>query len=251
MCSLSAYPLRPPRFPVAKAHAVVVHVWSEDTRDSQTVAGTLLDLSPGGAKVLLATPFRFQQAVMLRLECPELSLYLCLAARVCWIRPTGEQWQLGCSFDPPLPDEDLQRLLSEGVLDRRRCQRKRINHGATASWELNSKPTEVTIVDLSGGGFCLHSPLPAEPAGRLKLQVIGRNDQRIDATATVQWRMQTEEGYLLGCSVPHAETNNLLQTALADESILAAQHQPSRMPWYLLVAAACLSLIRLIPLLVL
>jgi hypothetical protein len=176
-----------------------------------------------------------------------LSLYLCLTARVCWIRASGEQWQLGCSFDPPLPEEDLQRLLSEGVLDRRRSDRKRVEHRASATWELNSTPTDVAIVDLSQGGFCLRSPLPAEPASRLKLQVSSPSSLPIEAAATVQWRMQTRDGHLLGCHVSHAGTAQRLYDALAEESIVAAKPRRSRLAWYALFAALGAGLISLLP----
>lgn len=204
---------RPPRYPASEQHALQVCLEAAEPGKDLTIGGKLLDLSPGGAKVLLDGTFRFQQAVRLRLDSVDIGLHLCVSARVCWIRPHEELWQLGCSFHPPLPQEDVERLLSAGVLDRRRAVRETVEKLATALWELNPQPTPVTVADLSRGGFCLRSALPAEPGSRLRLQV-PTGDESIEATATVQWRMQAPEGYLLGCSLTSLESYVLLRSAL-------------------------------------
>jgi hypothetical protein len=178
----------------------------------------LLDLSAGGAKMVLDEPLAFQQAVTLMMESQELHLHLAVTAQVCWIRPDGRQWRLGCSFNPPLPQEDVERLLAEGILDRRHSQREPVEKPATAMWELNPQPTPVLISDLSRGGFCLRSALPAEPTSRLRLQVPGQNDEVLETTATVQWRLQVAEGYLLGCSLSHPKACALLRSALWPEA---------------------------------
>lgn len=242
MSSIVSPPIRPPRYPFTKSHALAVHVQSGETADGVTVPGELIDLSPGGAKVLLDSPFRFQQAVTLRLESEELGLHLSLAARVCWIRSSGAQWRLGCAFDPLLPREDVDRLLSNGVLDRRSAEREPIDRPASATWELNSQPTPVTVVDLSRGGFCLRAPLSAEPSSRLRLQVAAAPGTFVEATATVQWRLEVPEGFLLGCSLANLETYMALRSALLSEPPPRVRPKRRRWAWYALMVAACAGL---------
>jgi hypothetical protein len=243
MQSVPAFPTRPPRFPVVQRHAVSVCVQSTETGDSAVVPGELLDLSPGGAKVMLDSPFRFQQAVTLRLESPDLGLQLSMRARVCWIRPSGQQWRLGCSFDPLLPPEQVDRLLANGVLERRRDERETIDGAATATWELNPQATPVTVVDLSRGGFCLRAPLPAEPSSRLRLQAAARDGSLVQASATVQWRLAVPGGFLLGCSLAHPEACLDLRAALVPEPATHPLPRRRRFGWYAAAAAVCMGLI--------
>jgi hypothetical protein len=221
-------------------------VQAGDSDDGITVPGELLDLSPGGARVLLDSPFRFQQAVTLRLESEELGLHLSLAARVCWIRPHGAQWRLGCSFDPLLPREHVDRLLSNGVLDRRSAEREPIDRPATATWELNSQPTPVMVVDLSRSGFCLRAPLSAEPSSRLRLQVAAAHGTIVEATVTVQWRLAVAEGFLLGCSLANLETYLALRSALLSEPPSRVRPKRRRLAWCALMIAACAGLASLL-----
>ncbi len=153
--------------------------------------------------------------------------------RVCWIRPSGEDFRVGFSFDPPLDHGVIEQLLRQGVMDRRRTSRDPIDRSATASWRLNPQPTPVTLVDLSRGGFCLSSPLSAEPHSRLRLQVTDANDEIVEATANVQWRLQIPEGYLLGCSLSSQETSALLRSALRPP------HPQSNAPVVAASPAAC------------
>jgi hypothetical protein len=241
MCPTPSTPIRPHRFPVMEKQAPTVFVEAVgEGEEGPAVLGKLLDLSPGGAKVLLDAPLPFQQSVTLRLESDELELHLAMAARVCWIRPSGEDFRVGFCFEPLLDHEVIERLLREGIMDRRRTTRDAIDRPATASWELNPQPTPVTVVDLSRGGFCLCAPLPAEPHSRLRLQVAGADEEFVEATANVQWRLQVPEGYLLGCSLTSQETSALLRSALMPQSPAHKRPVRRRLAWCLLIAAACI-----------
>jgi hypothetical protein len=245
--SPTSTPVRAARFPVLEKQAPAVFIDSAEKGDGAALLGKLLDMSIGGAKVLSDAPLRFQQAVTLRVESDELDLHLSLAARVCWIRSSGDHWRLGFSFEPPLDNEHIDRLLAQGVLDRRRNARDAIDRPATALWELNPKPTPVTIVDLSQGGFCLRAPLPAEPHSRLRLQLAGAGDEVLETTATVQWRLEVPDGYLLGCSLANLETSVLLRNALITAPPPTRTRSLRRkIAWCVLLAAAACVVVALL-----
>jgi hypothetical protein len=75
--------------------------------------GTVIDLSPGGMRLLLNR--RFEIGTVLEIEIPLARLSVdTLAARVIHInqRETGE-WLVGCVFESALSPQDLKALLNE------------------------------------------------------------------------------------------------------------------------------------------
>jgi hypothetical protein len=75
--------------------------------------GTVVDLSQGGMRLLLNR--RFEVGTVLEVEVPAASLSTdTLAARVVHLTSSGTgEWLLGCAFQQPLSQRDLEALLRE------------------------------------------------------------------------------------------------------------------------------------------
>src|SRR5688572_30801837 len=103
------------RYAVNENYVVRVTLKHYDDHDlPQITNARLVDLSPGGAKLILVTPLAFEDDLIVTLESQELELCLSLSARICWFRQqSGGAWVMGCSFDPQLPDEELERRSEE------------------------------------------------------------------------------------------------------------------------------------------
>lgn len=189
------------RYSVSENYVVGVTLKHYDEHDRPLItAARLLDLSPGGAKLALATSFPFEDDLIVSLESEELNLSLSLSARICWLRQQDDrEWILGCAFDPQLPDAEIEHLLSYGLLERRETPRQSVRGQAMACWEGGMDETPVGLLDLSEGGFSMLSPMFAEAGKRLRLSLDSAEHELIDAAATVRWGLKVDGGWIIGC----------------------------------------------------
>jgi c-di-GMP-binding flagellar brake protein YcgR len=190
---------RDDRFRVRSAQTIDVLVAAGDDAASPFGRGELIDIARGGAKLFLAESVPVQDAVEIRLENRDLKLDLSMSAAICWCRPEGTRWALGCKFSPPLPADSLERLFATGVLERRFFRRRSKRMPVIAQWELQNEPVPAMLWDLSDGGFCLLMPTERKRGERvlITLQEPGRETKRIPAK--IQWEMRVGEGYIVGC----------------------------------------------------
>jgi hypothetical protein len=130
----------------------------------------VLDISLGGAKLLVDAPVPFQKAVELRLVCVERDLKWNLSGEVRWQRPHPRQgWRLGCAFSPSLSPEKLNEMFALSVVERRKFRRRDVGFAVTADWELGPRGEPATLCDVSEGGFSLTSAFAGQPGARLRL----------------------------------------------------------------------------------
>ncbi len=166
-----------------------------------TSAADLLDLSRGGAKLVLDDSPGIGAALTLHFD----DLACAVPSTVCWSRvDENERCWVACSFDPPLPEEVLEALLQEGYLERRRDPREPVEIPAMARWPMGD-PVAVDVRDFSAGGLCLTAPHAAARGQRMLLHLGHGEDTQASALVEVQWCIRFDDGYLIGCSFLHRE----------------------------------------------
>ena len=188
------------RFHMAGEAYVKAFVALRDKPDAEAPT-EILDLSQGGAKLGLREPLPIKAQVRLRLVSEALASDVNLDGNVCWSRPAGNGlWWMGCAFDEPIPDEQIDELAMAGGLERRRESRSPQDATAFVRWELAPEPVKVRLVDLSRGGFALIMPSRPAVGDRLSLCFEIRNAAEVPIMARVQWFQVHSNGYIVGCT---------------------------------------------------
>lgn len=162
--------------------------------------GRVLDLSRGGAKLILPGSLSIKSRFQLEIDMANLQQPIVKIAEVCSERPmNGLKWLIGCTFEEELSEEVLSQLASDGFLERRRDTRTATAIPAKAQWELASNSTDVTLVNFSAGGFAIHSPEPARLSNRVLLQLEGcKNNSPL--LGKICWQSKKENQWSIGCS---------------------------------------------------
>jgi hypothetical protein len=240
-----ALALRPKRFAVKDDFVVRVTVDRAADCRPAAVEAELLDLSPGGAKLALPSPLRFHEPVQLALSSEQFDLHLTVSATVRWIKPAkGDMWLAGCKFQPEIPFKSLEQLFSRGFLERRQHARESIRGEALARWELSAADVPVGMLDLSAGGFSFLSPLPAANGSHVRLSFESAAGQPVTLAAAIQWQVQAEGSYMVGCAFINNQSYRLLRDRFCPE--MPARPRPPRSRLVLLslatlaAAASCL-----------
>jgi hypothetical protein len=208
------------RYVVSAAHVVEATL----TRAGGTttdLTGRLLDVSAGGARILVREPLSFNEAVRLRICCQAIDLDLSVLATVCWMRPHTHkgEWVLGCSLSPLLLDECLERSAKKGLFERRASTRTVVDLTAFARWEMTDQPAEVAIINSSQGGLCLRTSHRAQPGDRLRLLLPGGDESCAALEARVQWSTPHDSEYLVGCEFLDARSAAIWQQRMLRPSV--------------------------------
>jgi hypothetical protein len=174
-------------------------------------SATLLDISRGGAKLLLDANLAIGSALALHFDQPT----LVAQGKVCWSRQSqAEGWWVACALEPPLTEEALSALLKQGCVERRRDERHQVRIPALARWPMGD-PVAVNVCDYSGGGLCLSSPHGAQRGQRMLLH-LGDTAAETSTMVEVQWSIQFVEEHLIGCSFLHRQGLDVVRRAAAD-----------------------------------
>ena len=165
----------------------------------EPVAGSVIDISTNGLRLLCGADFRVGCAFLVELETDRLhGVYPGIVRRVTpWV---GGESVLGCQLLEPIPDKILQTLAKERVLNRRREDRVVWNKKASMKWELESKEVDVLIVDCSPGGLKLHSTMPIVENTCLRLTLDTEEAQGaiIDVKTVWQSKNDDDESWSIG-----------------------------------------------------
>ena len=191
---------RETRYTVAKARSIRIAVRRTVEDREETLKGTLIDLSQGGAKLLVPVSLQFSETVKLKMTIPNLDLTIDVNSEVCWIRPAEDnQWLVGCSFTPKISEDALAQLAAEGIVERRSQPRHSVEMLATACWESEREPFPVVLRDYSANGFCMSSIQPGKVGQgvSIDLNTLGESDR--DITGKVRWQIEWKGEYLIGC----------------------------------------------------
>jgi len=207
---------REPRYHVYAPHLVDISIQQADGRVSQTIDAKLLDLSQGGAKLLLSAPLLYDKTAELALRSAELKLDLIVSAEVCWMRPADQgHWHLGCSFVPELPIGVLEKLFAGGIIERRVASRLPQRLPVTAVWEGPPATMPAYVWDYSEGGFCLLSPCKA---GRQVTVAPEPVSEDVSVRGRTQWELEMAGGFIAGCRFEDENGFERMQTLREQES---------------------------------
>ncbi len=165
------------------------------------LAGDLLDVSRSGARLSVANRVPNEESIELKMEVADLDFSMTTRARVRWVGPSSDgRWIVGCSFLEPLAENVLHRLAAASYLERRSDDREPIGLAARIRRELEaSSEVDVTLEDLSPGGFRMTSPEPAKAGQRILVQLKDDEGKVVCVPARAVWQKQIYGHYHIGC----------------------------------------------------
>ncbi len=132
--------------------------------------GTVVDISKSGIRLLCEGTFEVGEPIFTELTTDRShGIYQGRIRRV-------EPWSngltiLGCSLDDPIPDDVLEELASQGVVNRRAEDRMKIDEKAKLSWPLSEgSEVDVEVKDYSPGGMRIASTVDIPSNVRLRVR---------------------------------------------------------------------------------
>ena len=196
---------------------------------SEPLTAELCDISRGGAKLRLSTPLKLDDATSISLTSEALGLDLSLAARVCWVCEEGGKWALGLEFSPRMPNNILDKMVANGVVERRLYRRRGRRIPVTARWESDPVDHSALLWDISPGGFCLLSP--TKPSRKVRITPDAQSEHSV--CGMTQWEVLMAGGYVVGCKFIDERGFELLQSldpppSIAEVDTLDERRLPGR-----------------------
>ena len=188
------------RFPVRTPDQVYAVVARAEGCDAAILSAELLDVSEGGAKLRLEAPPDVAELIELKLGCVEGPFRITLLCRVVWLRQDSpDSWRVGCEFVPKLPLEVMDELF-DNIIERRQSDRRVVLRDAFAKWELQPELFGVRLVNVSQGGFCVHSLQSGQVGQRIWLSLRPEEDGTTKVLGSVRWCTSLDDGFLIGCA---------------------------------------------------
>ncbi len=209
--------------------SLVVHVRRSSGLPSEDCRATLIDISRSGVKLSTDDCLLIGEDVSLTFDVSDTNLASPIPAKVRWSQPVdGKTWRIGCAFAPPLSEDTLASLASDGHLQRRQDPRRPISREAEVRWEGTARSIPVEMVDASTGGFCFRSDQDGQDSGRLALQLDSDSDSPTIVRARVQWKQDADDGCLFGCEFASSGDRATFWTVLKPR--IPQQQQPEIEP---------------------
>jgi hypothetical protein len=189
---------RAPRYHIKSDSDLCVTIEKEDASDA--IEAMLVNISVNGAKFKVSRAISAKEVLAVTIHAKRLNRTIVVSGEVCWVRPTtGDDWWLGCSLDPQIPEELLRELSEDGTIERREHQREQVSLHTTVQWELNNETASAWILNYSRGGFCLLSQFAGKPGERVRFQLELDGQQVILVRGKTQWVVKSQEGFVIGC----------------------------------------------------
>ncbi|MGB7346025.1 MAG: PilZ domain-containing protein [Pirellulaceae bacterium] len=215
------------------------------------VQGNVIDISPSGLRMLSEGTFKVGQAFLTELKTDQMhGVYSGIVRRVePWVNGKSV---LGVQLLETIPDDVLEALANEHVINRRREDRVDWKQAATVNWELHDQPIDVEIQDCSMGGLRIASQQQIPAGARLRIQVTSNDgeDETLIAAKTV-WQSELAEGFEVGLAfITRDLPERVAEIVNKQPSVEAAAQQRKRsMRLSVMVAAVtavcCFSLFRI------
>ena len=176
--------------------------------------GSVIDISPSGLRLLTEGKFAVGEEFSVELFTEHShGTYRGIVRRVePWV---AGKMVLGCQLTDTIPEEVLQELAKEGVLDRRRETRVRWNQSAKLTWELKQGDLDVQIQDCAVGGLKLISPEPIPEDKQLRIRVAECDEEVMLVDAKTVWQVEDENGCLAGVAFTKREIPEAIRSILA------------------------------------
>lgn len=191
--------------------------------------GTVVDISKTGIRLLCEGNFETGQPIFTELTTDRShGIYQGLIRRV-------EPWSnglsiLGCSLDDPIPDDVLEELAHDGVVNRRAEDRMKIEEKAKLSWQLQDGEVEVEVKDYSPGGMRIASSVEIPENVQLRVRFDCNNeDDDVIVEAKAIWYSTHGDDLEAGVQFTDAESPHKVSSLVRQkaEAETAAALPPS------------------------
>ncbi len=223
------------RFEVADLAGFDAIVTRADAEDSQFFA-ELIDFSRMGVKFSLPFFAKFDEVLDIQFKLKNSDLHYVGQGRVRHIRNIEEnRWHVGCSLDPPLPDEVVGFLAKSTDQERRRFQRMDVGqHQGCLRRQGRLEGCEATLLNFSEGGLCLRVAQEHRTGERVDFVIENKAGHEETIAARIRWQSEVEDGFRLGCSFADTLSYQKLAECVAEKKAVAGGES---IKWYVAFAA--------------
>lgn len=194
-------------------------------------AGTVIDISPSGLRLLCEGRFQVDQTFSTELKTDRShGTYRGVIRRVePWV---GGQSILGCQLIDKIPNEVLGTLAMDGIVNRRRDHRVPWNEPAKMSWELHSGEIDIEIHDCSVGGLKISTSYGRIPDDVcLRIRVDGPDDLPMIIDARTVWQVEEKNRVFAGLAFTTREVPDVVAHVLAQQQSTEFEiAEPARTP---------------------
>jgi len=200
-----------PGYPLSESANVVIATASDGL--SPSMDARLADLTPNVVK--LAVSQSVDENASLNFCVPEFRFHFRVDGNACRKKQIDKNtWSLECSLSPPVP-ENLFGKISEGRPMLGSCDlRSSSNLQTSLSWNLDHPDQAMVVHDISNGGFCVWADENRKLGERVHLS-IDQVDSTLIVVAKTQWKFETDNGFLLGCSLLNSRDYERLRELLS------------------------------------
>lgn len=179
------------------------------------IEGTVIDISSHGLRLLARGNFVIGQAFVTELKTDRLhGVFPGIIRRITpWVEGKSV---LGCQLFEAIPDDVLETLALEDVINRRDDDRVDWCQPAKMSWELQPGEVDVEVQDCSPGGLQIstHSVIPDNVCVRVRIEVGDGEHVTIDARTA--WQDEQKDGCSMGLAFLKHEVPEIIGRALAE-----------------------------------
>jgi hypothetical protein len=170
--------------------------------------GTTVDLSTSGIRLLTDGEFRVGEKIWTELITTRShGVYRGIVRRIePWV---GGLWILGCSLRDYIPNETLQDLANERIINRRSDGRFSISQRAKISVPLRVDELDVKLQEYSCSGMKMLSfdPIPDHERLRLRFHAGGRE---LIMEAKCVWSRKVDQGWINGVAFTNADAPTIV-----------------------------------------
>ena len=198
--------------------------------------GELIDFSRNGMKLNVPFFARFDEILKVRFTFKSTDLAYAGNLRVRHLRNVDENsWQVGCSCDPPLPEEVISYFAAQNHQERRNNNRQDVKGIGFVRRQGSVETCDAEILNISEGGFCLSVSESYEVGERIDFTVFNSEGNQEAVEGRVRWQQENDNVYQIGCSFAASESYPNLMTCLSPAE--DEMHESESFPTHLLAAA--------------
>lgn len=214
--------------------------------DQSLYYANLIDFSRTGGKFELPFCARFDELLKIKFDFKESDLCYVGDCRVRHMRNIGDnRWHVGCSLDPPLPEDVIAHMAKRANQERRRHPRYDIFGEGMLRRQGTQETCGAIIRNISRGGFCLCVPnehvvgesvdfvIDDNPLSHLDEEGASPKNEQLNVGARIRWQSQNSDGYLIGCSFVDSGSYTKLVDCLTDDE----SGKIDKTSWLVLAAA--------------
>ena len=200
------------------------------------VEGAIIDISPNGLRMLASGEFKVGQAFITELITDKMEgLFPGVIRRIApW---TDGKFVLGCQLLEPIPDELLDSLALDGIINRRRDHRVQWAQSARMSCELRRGEEEIEIRDCSHGGLKIISKTPLPEGVMLRIRTEA-DDEKLVIDAKTVWQSESEDGFQGGVAFTTRDVPEAVARILERGERVENTSEPKKRPFGLMLMLA-------------